>query len=197
MTQRSHVKTVASLPVPRIHLIRHAETDWNRDGRIQGQSDPPLSAAGREQALALAETLGAEPIGELWSSDLRRALETAEPLAARLGLDLHVSHALRERSFGTNEGRAAAEVAAELGTVAGTAWHGPDDRHPEGESKREVYERIAAFLDVLLAESPAEEIALVTSGGPIQLARAYLAREPVETVAWAAVENCSVTTVEV
>jgi broad specificity phosphatase PhoE len=183
--------------VPRIHLIRHGETEWNRDGRIQGQSDPPLSETGREQAQALAETLAAEPIGELWSSDLRRALETAEPLAARLGLDVRVSPALRERSFGSNEGRVAAEVAAELGTVAGTAWHGPDDRHPQGESKREVYERVAAFLDALLAESPAEEIALVTSGGPIRMASAYLAREPVEAVVWAAVENCSVTTVEV
>jgi 2,3-bisphosphoglycerate-dependent phosphoglycerate mutase len=183
--------------VPKLHLIRHGETDWNRDGRIQGQSDPPLSETGREQALALAERLGAEPIGELWSSDLRRALATAEPLATRLGLHIRVSPALRERSFGTNEGRVAAEVAAELGTVAGTAWHGPDDRHPEGESKREVYERVAEFLDVLLAESPADEIALVTSGGPIQMARAYLTREPVEAVVWAAVENCSVTTVEV
>jgi probable phosphoglycerate mutase len=183
--------------VPKLHLIRHGETDWNRDGRIQGHSDPPLSDAGREQSRVLAETLAAESIGELWSSDLRRALETAERLAARLGLDIRVSPALRERSFGVNEGRVAAEVAAELGTVAGTAWLGPDDRHPEGESLRELYERMAAFLDALLAEAPAEEIALVTSGGPIRMASAYLAHEPVEAVVWAAVENCSVTTVEV
>jgi broad specificity phosphatase PhoE len=62
---------------------------------------------------------------------------------------------------------------------------------------RELYERVAAFLDTLLGESPAEEIALVTSGGSIRMASAYLAREPVEAVVWAAVENCSVTTVEV
>jgi broad specificity phosphatase PhoE len=183
--------------VPTLHLIRHGETDWNRDGRIQGQSDPPLSERGREQAQALAESLATRPIGELWSSDLRRAVETAEPLAARLGLEVRVSPELRERDFGVNEGRLAAEVAAELGTVAGTAWHGPDDRHPEGESLREVYERVAAFLDALLADSPADEIALVTSGGPIRMAETYLAREPVETVVWRAVENCSVTTVEV
>ena len=182
--------------MPKLHLIRHGETDWNRDGRIQGHSDPPLSAAGREQARALAERLAAERIGELWSSDLRRALETAEPLAARLGLDIRVSPALRERSFGVNEGRVDAEVEAELGRAI-TAWLGPDERHPEGESLRELYERVAAFLDALLAESPAEEIALVTSGGPIRMASAYLAREPVEAVVWTAVENCSVTTVEV
>jgi broad specificity phosphatase PhoE len=183
--------------VPKLHLIRHGETEWNRDGRIQGHSDPPLSAAGREQARALAERLAAEPIGELWSSDLRRALETAEPLATQLALDIRVSPALRERSFGVNEGRVAAEVAAELGTVAGTAWLGPDDRHPEGESLRELYERMAAFLDALLAESPTDEIALVTSGGPVRVGTAHLAREPVETLVWRAVGNCSVTTVEV
>jgi 2,3-bisphosphoglycerate-dependent phosphoglycerate mutase len=183
--------------VPKLHLIRHGETDWNREGRIQGLSDPPLSARGREQAQALAEALGARPIDALWSSDLRRALETAEPLAARLGLELRVSAALRERDFGVNEGRVADEVAAELGTLAGTAWHGPDDRHPEGESLRELYERVAAFLDALLAEPPADEVALVTSGGPIRMAAAYLAREPVEAVVWRAVENCSVITVEV
>ena len=149
-----------------------------------------------EQAQALAESLAAEPIGELWSSDLRRALETAEPLAARLGLDIRVSPALRERSFGVNEGRFDAEVEAELGRAI-TAWPGPDERHPEGESVRELYERVAAFLDTLLEESPAEEIALVTSGGPVRMASAYLAREPVEAVVWTAVENCSVTTVEV
>jgi broad specificity phosphatase PhoE len=183
--------------VPTFHLIRHGETDWNRDGRIQGQSDPALSARGREQAQALAETLAARPIGALWSSDLRRAVETAEPLAARLELEVRVSRALRERDFGANEGRVAAEVAAELGTVAGTAWHGPDDRHPGGESLRELYERVAAFLEELLADPPAEEVALVTSGGPIRMATAYLARQPVEAVVWSAVDNCSVTTVEV
>jgi broad specificity phosphatase PhoE len=182
--------------VPKLHLIRHGETEWNRDGRIQGHSDPPLSAAGREQAEALAERLAAEPIGELWSSDLRRALETAEPLAAGLGLDIRVSPSLRERSFGVSEGRVEAEVVAELGRDL-TAWLGPDGRHPEGESLRELYERVAAFLDTRLADSPAEEIALVTSGGPVRMASAYLAREPVEAVVWAAVENCSVTTVEV
>jgi broad specificity phosphatase PhoE len=183
--------------VPTLHLIRHGETDWNRDGRIQGQSDPPLSALGREQAQALAESLAVRPIGALSSSDLRRAVETAEPLAARLEVEVEVTSALRERDFGMNEGRVAAEVAAELGTVAGTAWHGPDDRHPEGESLRELYERVAAFLETLLADPPAEEIAIVTSGGPIRMASAYLAREPVEAVVWAAVENCSVTTVRV
>jgi broad specificity phosphatase PhoE len=183
--------------VTTLHLVRHGETDWNRDGRVQGWSDTPLNDRGRQQARELAETLAERPIGAVYSSDLRRALDTAAPLAERLGIEVRVTPALRERSFGVNEGRLSSEVAEELGTKTGSTWHTADDRHPDGETAREVYERVAAFLDELLEEPPADEIALVTSGGPIRLATAYLAREPVDTVVWRAVENCSVTTVEV
>jgi broad specificity phosphatase PhoE len=183
--------------MPTLHFVRHGETDWNREGRIQGVADVPLSAIGREQARELAASLGTRPIGAIYASDLRRALETAEPLAARLRVPVVATPALRERNFGANEGRVAAEVAADLGKEAGTAWHGPDERHPGGESIREVFERVAAFLDALLEDPPADEIALVTSGGPIRVGTAHLAREAVETVVWRAVENCSVTTVEV
>jgi 2,3-bisphosphoglycerate-dependent phosphoglycerate mutase len=183
--------------VPTLHFVRHGETDWNREGRIQGVADVALSAAGREQARELAVSLAARPIGAIYASDLRRTVETAEPLAARLDLPILTTPALRERDFGANEGRIAAEVAAELGTEVGTRWLHPDERHPGGESMREVYERVAAFLDELLEDPPADEIALVTSGGPIRVGTAHLAREPIETIVWRAVENCSVTTVEV
>jgi len=183
--------------VPTLHFVRHGETDWNREGRIQGVADVPLSALGREQAHELAASLAARPIGALYASDLRRALETAQPLAERLGLPIRTSPALRERDFGANEGRIAAEVAAEYGKEVGTRWLSPDERHPGGESMREVYERVAAFLDELLEDPPADEIALVASGGPIRVGTAHLAREPVETLVWRAFDNCSVTTVEV
>ena len=100
--------------MPTLHFVRHGETDWNREGRIQGVADVPLSALGREQAQELAASLATRPIGALYSSDLRRALETAMPLAERLGLRAHTAPALRERDFGVNEGRMAAEVAADV-----------------------------------------------------------------------------------
>lgn len=178
-----------------LHFVRHGETDWNRDGQIQGWADVPLSELGREQARELAATLGDRPLGAIYSSDLSRAYDTAEPLAQRLGLRIRTTPSLRERNFGENEGRRSSEVTDELGNS--TAWRTADERHPGGESIREVYERVAGFLDQLLEDPPAEEIAIVTSGGPIRLATAYLAREPVETVVWRAVDNCSVTTVEV
>ena len=183
--------------MPTLHFVRHGETDWNRDGRIQGGTDVPLSAAGRDQARELAASLAARAIGAIYASDLRRAVETAEPLAARLDLLVLTTAALRERDFGANEGRIAVEVAAEFGKEVGTRWLGPDERHPGGESMREVYERVATFLDELLEDLPADEIALVTSGGPIRVGTAHLAGEPVETLVWRAFDNCSVTTVEV
>src|SRR5205085_11928118 len=105
--------------------------------------------------------------------------------------------ALRERDFGLNEGRVANDVAVERGTGRASGWTTVDERHPGGESIRELYARVARFLDELILDPPAREIALVTSGGPVCVATAHLARQPVDTVEWRGFENCSVTTVEV
>jgi broad specificity phosphatase PhoE len=180
-----------------VHFIRHGETDWNRERRIQGSTDVPLNDRGRAQALELAESLADRPIGAIWSSDLRRALDTARPLAERLGLEVRQTPALRERSFGVIEGRTDAEVAAELGHARETFWLDADARHDGGESRREVYDRVARFLDELLADPPAEEIALVSSGGAIRVGTAYLERTAVDAIVWGSYGNCSVTTVEV
>ena len=71
-----------------LHFVRHGETSWNRQGLIQGVSDVPLSGVGREQAGTLARELAVRPIGAIYASDLRRAIETAEPLARTLGIDI-------------------------------------------------------------------------------------------------------------
>lgn len=183
--------------MPTLHFVRHGETEWNREGRIQGSSDVPLSDRGIVQARELAAELAARPVGAVYSSDLRRAIETAEPLAAQLGLEIRTTPALRERSFGADEGRIAVEVAAERGTGRGTGWTSVDDRHPGGESVRELYERVARFLDELLEGPPDGEIVLVTSGGPVCVGTAHLAREPVDTIEWRSFDNCSITSVDV
>jgi probable phosphoglycerate mutase len=183
--------------VTTLHFIRHGETAWNRNGLIQGFSDAPLSDVGREQARALAAELAGRSIGALFAADLRRTLETAAQLAGALGLEIRATPALRERDFGANEGRVADEVAVERGTARGSGWTGVDDRHPGGESIRELYRRVADFLDDLVATPPADEVALVTSGGPICVGTAHLAREPVDAIEWRAFANCGVTTVDV
>jgi probable phosphoglycerate mutase len=180
--------------VTTLHFIRHGETDWNVERRIQGHTDVPLSERGQEQARELAGRLGGSAIGAIWSSDLRRALETATPLAERLGLELHVSEALRERNFGDDEGKVDEEV---WPRHPRDHWLDPDTAHPNGESRREVWNRVAGFLDGILDDPPAEEIALVTHGGPIRLGIAYLERRQIDAIEWNAIANVSVTTVKV
>ena len=182
--------------MPTLHFIRHGETEWNAGRRVQGHSDVPLSPRGEEQARELAERLADWPIEAIYSSDLSRALDTARPLADRLGLELRVDPILRERNFGAFEGLQDSEVAARLDDPE-AFWRDADTRPDEGESRREVWHRVSTFLDRLLENPPANEIVIVSHGGPIRLAAAYLAREDIESMTWREVANVSVTTVEV
>src|SRR5688500_9075185 len=93
-----------------ILLVRHGETDWNLERRVQGHSDRPLNDTGRRQAIELATALGDEPVDAIYSSDLVRAHETARILAERRGLGVTVIPELREKSFGTWEGLTDREV---------------------------------------------------------------------------------------
>jgi broad specificity phosphatase PhoE len=90
-------------------LVRHAETDWNADGRLQGQTDRPLSDFGRRQAQRLAGEHEREEIEAIYSSDLSRTRETAEILGERLGLPVALDPELREKDWGTWEGLTAVE----------------------------------------------------------------------------------------
>jgi 2,3-bisphosphoglycerate-dependent phosphoglycerate mutase len=90
-------------------LVRHGETDWNADGRLQGHTDRPLSEFGRRQARRLAEELADEEIAAIYSSDLARARETAEIVGERLGLPVALDPELREKDWGTWEGLTAVE----------------------------------------------------------------------------------------
>jgi broad specificity phosphatase PhoE len=95
--------------VTRLLLVRHGETDWNADGRLQGQTDRPLSDFGRTQARQLAEELAGEELEAIYSSDLARARETAEILAEHVGLPVLLDPDLREKDWGTWEGLTAVE----------------------------------------------------------------------------------------
>jgi len=90
-------------------LVRHGETDWNAEGRLQGQTDRPLSDYGRRQAHQLAEELDGEELEAIYSSDLARARETAEIVGRKLGLPTVLDPDLREKDWGTWEGLTAAE----------------------------------------------------------------------------------------
>jgi broad specificity phosphatase PhoE len=151
-------------------LVRHGETDWNREGRWQGHSDTHLNDVGREQAARLAAEL--DGVDVVYSSDLARARETADILAARLELPVHVDRRLRERSFGTWEGKTGAEI-EEAFAAAHARWlagdgPGADDAEPFAEFAA----RVKSFLDDLLGRHPDETVLVVAHGGSIRVIHA-------------------------
>ncbi|BAU29302.1 putative phosphoglycerate mutase/uncharacterized phosphatase [Aneurinibacillus soli] len=145
-----------------IYLIRHGETDWNAARRIQGHSDIPLNQAGREQALRLAEHLQHIPIDRICVSDLQRAVETARPLAACLGLPLHRFYEFRERNYGEWEGKKYEEVQAEIPDV--NTWTEQNRRY-NIETFTSMQQRGMNCLQSILQENRSEHLAVISHGG--------------------------------
>ncbi|MGB2710096.1 MAG: histidine phosphatase family protein [Conexibacter sp.] len=158
-----------------ILLARHGETDDNRPPlRFQGQRDTPLNDTGRAQARELADRVAAraEPIASLWSSDLVRARETAEIVAARIGLEPRLDARLREGWRGDWEGFLFEQIEAS-DPVRYAAWRraGADFRFPGGESLSEQQARVLAALGDIAASGTDELPALVVChGGSIRTA---------------------------
>lgn len=150
----------------RIIAIRHGETAWNVDTRIQGQLDIPLSANGRWQAERLAKALTGEPIQAIYASDLARAWETAQYLGRSQGIEVTSEASLRERGFGDFEGKTFAEIETLLPEQS-MRWRkrDPDFSPSGGESLVALRHRVVAAAERLAAQHPGGLIALVGHGG--------------------------------
>lgn len=157
-----------------LYLVRHGETDHNADGRAMGQMDVPLNARGLEQARQTAEFLRRYPIERILSSDLGRAMATAQPLADALGVTVEPDARLRELSFGILEGRTVAECeAADPESVA--LWRSGhfDAALPGGESRRSLMQRTRAVLDEITV-GPHTQIALFSHGGTLNALHTHM-----------------------
>ncbi|HEU0203038.1 MAG TPA: histidine phosphatase family protein [Burkholderiaceae bacterium] len=157
----------------RLLLIRHGETAWNAEGRIQGQLDVPLSAKGVWQAQRLAARLASadEGIDAVISSDLARARLTAQPLAEALGLAAGVEPRLRERAFGIFEGHSLDEI-EQRWPAAFDAWRHRDLAWaiPGGESALQLIARVqAALADIAIAHAGGT-VAVIAHGGVLDVA---------------------------
>jgi probable phosphoglycerate mutase len=150
----------------RILLIRHGETDWNATGWIQGHSDTPLNAAGREQARRVAQRLASEPVQALYSSDLARAYETAMIIAQPLGLAVVMSPRLRERRYGAWEGLTSAEIQARYPEQF-AEWRGrsTDFAPLHGETRSQLLSRALTELQTIARRHTKELVVVVTHGG--------------------------------
>ena len=154
-----------------IVLVRHGETDWNRERRFQGHADVPLNEDGRTQVAALAEELAGERFAALYTSPLRRAAESAEILAA-LGPVVQPSDALMEVDVGSWSGLTIREVEERFpdGFKRWIDWkvEGWDD----GEQYEDFSRRVVGGLLEIAARHPGELVLAVTHGGPIRTALA-------------------------
>jgi broad specificity phosphatase PhoE len=155
--------------VTRILLARHGETDWNRDNRFQGHADPPLNDAGREQAAALAASLAGERLGAVYSSPLRRAVETAELVAARHGLEPTPVDALREVDVGSWQGLTRTEIETRFPEQF-SRWLAFGQGWEDGETYEEMGVRVIRALSELSTRHDGERVVALTHGGPIRAA---------------------------
>jgi broad specificity phosphatase PhoE len=155
--------------VTRILLARHGETDWNRDNRFQGHADPPLNDAGREQAAALAASLAGERLGAVYSSPLRRAVETAELVAARHGLEPTPVDALREVDVGSWQGLTRTEIESRFPEQF-SRWLAFGQGWEDGETYEEMGVRVIRALSELSTRHDGERVVALTHGGPIRAA---------------------------
>lgn len=157
----------AALPEPtRLFVIRHGETDWNREQRIQGHTDIPLNATGHDQAERMARALAGDGLHAVYSSDLLRAAETAAPLARLAGLPLCKDAGLRERHFGDFEGATFVEIERRWPEAA-QRWRrrDPDFGPGGGETLVAFSARCVEAATRLAAQHPGQVVALVAHGG--------------------------------
>ena len=176
----------------RICLIRHGETRWNAEGRIQGHTDIPLNETGRAQALAMAFNAAHHRFHAIYSSDLLRATETAQVLAQREDLEVKLLPQLRERHFGQFQGLTAAQGA---------------ERHPEayahyiardldydfgtGESLRGFAERVVDGIDWLVRHHGGQTIAAVSHSGVLDVVYRRATGRPLDTPRDFKIPNCA------
>ena len=152
----------------RILLTRHGETAWNALGKLQGHTDIALNDVGRDQARALADTLSATGITTVWTSDLSRARETGEIIAAALGIAAPVlDPELRERRFGVFEGLTREECATQH-PEAWRDWVSQTGAPPGGEPRSLAAARMARALD-RIAGTSREPTLVVSHGGVMRL----------------------------
>lgn len=182
----------------KLYLIRHGETDWNASKKFQGWSDIELNKNGLEQAKLLGERFKNIKVDEIYSSPLKRAVKTAEPLAKANGITVQTNECFKEINFGKWEGLTRDEISETYGAEFDDFIIAPEIHTFPGEiSFDNVTKRIAKGLDEVLKGKNDKSIAIVSHGGIIRLMIKYLLdiHEPFYNKTW--VDNTSVTFIEI
>jgi probable phosphoglycerate mutase len=163
--------------VTTIFLARHGETDWNADDRWQGHADPPLNARGRAQARDLAARLAHVQFQAVYSSDLRRARETAEIVAFGRGMPVYTDRGLREIDVGSWQGLTNRQIDERF----------PGRERPDGETVDAFHDRVLAGLSTIGRHHDGADVLVVAHGGCARTIQRHVLGEPLPTL-----ENCGV-----
>ncbi|MSO95900.1 MAG: histidine phosphatase family protein [Thermoleophilia bacterium] len=162
-----------------ILLVRHGETDWNLERRVQGQTDIPLNATGIAQAHALADALAGEDLVAVVTSDLTRARDTAAIVAAQQRLTVFIDAGLREKDFGSWEGLTDTEISSRFPEAIEGNWG-------DGETSEAVATRAIAAVERIRTLHPTGPVLVVSHGGPLRAVLAHF------EIRHGAIRNCVV-----
>jgi broad specificity phosphatase PhoE len=156
-------------------LIRHGQTQWNREGRWQGQADPPLNALGRRQARRAALELRGAHLDYLYSSDLRRTMETAHIIGAELGLAIIPDARLREINLGRWQGMLSVDIEAQYPDEF-QLWHTSPltTRPPDGEDVHALAARVLEAISEVALRHPGQRVGIVAHELPIAVTVAHV-----------------------
>lgn len=172
------------MAITRFCFVRHGETPWNAERRIQGHTDVGLDDEGLHQAELAGRWLAAMPLPPtvLYSSDLLRARQTAERLAAALGLPLRLVPELRERRYGFFEGLTYDEAKHRFPDDYRAFEHRePDYAFPQGgESLRTLFARVTGRIEAMRAAHPGATVAVVTHGGVLDIVNRFVRANPLQ-----------------
>ena len=178
-------------------LVRHGQSTWNREHRIQGQLDPPLSDEGRRQAELLGRRLAGRRLAGFYASDLKRAFETAEAIESLVDLKPDPTPGLREIYLGEWEGLRTEEIAVRFPEAWARWSEKPDwDLVPGGEGAARFETRVSATLDEILDRHAQGDILLVTHGGVIQVALHRVIGRPSRGLFPFKIQNASISVIE-
>jgi len=178
-------------------LVRHGQSTWNHEHRIQGQLDPPLSDEGRRQAAQLGQRLAGRSFGGFYTSDLRRAAETSRLVGQALGIQPTPMPELREIYLGLWEGMRTEDLAARFPRVWASWSEEPDwDLVPGGEGSARFEARVDMAMDSIFERHPTGDVLVVTHGGVIQVALHRVIGRPAKGIFAFRIQNTSVSVIE-
>ncbi|MEC0228356.1 histidine phosphatase family protein [Paenibacillus alba] len=159
----------------RLYLIRHGETQWNEERRMQGHLDSPLTAKGQQQATWLSNALQDVHFDRLCASSSGRALQTATIVKGTRDMDIHTSDDWREMNLGSWEGRISSEIEELDPDNFHAFWHAPQMyKTSKGESFEDLQRRVIPAIERLVEEHAGQTIALVSHSVTLKIIMAYL-----------------------